>query len=422
MLQSQLFAKTKKEVPREAEIISHQLLLRGDFIEQVAAGVYSFLPLGLRVLKKIEEIIRKEMIAIGAQELLLPALIPKSLWERSKRWQEIDPPLFKVKDRHGKLFGLGSTHEEVITSLVAKRMKSYKDLPQALFQIQTKFRNEMRPTSGLLRTREFLMKDLYSFHRTEREAQIYYHKVKKAYFKIYRTCRLEAFCVEADPGTIGGAFSHEFMILSEAGEDRVAICEKCHFGANIEKLEKKEICHRCGNRLEEKNSIEVGHIFYLGEKYSQILGAHFTDKKGKLKNILMGCYGIGLGRLLATIVELHHDERGIIWPLNVAPFMVHLIALEAKNEVQKVAEKLYKDLQKVGIEVLYDERKDKTAGEKFADCDLIGIPWRLVISEKSLKERKVELKKRNKKKIKLLRIREITPYFIEKLWQKRKNL
>ena len=415
MRQSKLFAETKKNIPKDREIISHQLLLKGDFIEQLAAGIYSFLPLGFLVLKKIEAIIRKEMIAIGAQEVLLPTLIPKSLWQKTERWEKIDPPLFKLKDRHGKFFALGPTHEEVITELVAKRIKSYKDLPQALFQIQVKFRNEMRPTGGLLRTREFLMKDLYSFHTTEREAKLYYEKVKKAYFKIYRACDLKPFCVEADPGTIGGRLSHEFMILAEVGEDKIVICEKCDFSANVEKIGNKNTCPSCQGKLKEKSCIEVGHIFYLGQKYSQVLGANFVDKRGNLQPIIMGCYGIGLGRLLATIVEVHHDEKGIIWPQKVAPFMIHLVPIEGSSKIQRVAQKLYQDLQKINIEVLYDDRKQKTAGEKLTDCDLIGIPWRIVVSERTLRQGKVELKKRDKAQIRLLRIREILSHLREKL-------
>jgi len=242
MLQSQLFAKTKKTAPKEAEIISHKLLLRADFIEQSSSGVYRFLPLGFKVLKKIEEIIREEMIALGAQELYLPALQNKNLWLETNRWQTIDPPLFKLKDRHQKETALGSTHEEEITDIVRKRIKSYQDLPLHLFQIQDKFRNEVRATGGLLRTREFLMKDLYSFHRDEKDLANFYQKVKKAYFKIFKRCGLDSVCVEASPGTIGGKLSHEFMVLSPEGEDRILICKKCGYGANIEKVGEIKIC------------------------------------------------------------------------------------------------------------------------------------------------------------------------------------
>jgi prolyl-tRNA synthetase len=410
MRQSQLFCKTKESVPKEVQAVSHKLLLRADFISQLASGVYSFLPLGWRVLKKIEEIIRTEMNNLGGEEVLLPALSPKSLWVETKRWATIDPPLFKLKDRHKKELALGPTHEEVITDLVRKRIKSYKDLPFSLYQIQNKFRNEMRSTGGLLRTREFIMKDLYSFHTTEGDLQKFYEKVKKAYFRIFQKCDLKAICVEADPGTIGGKMSHEFMILSKTGEDRVLICKKCNFAANIEKAGKLRKCPKCKNRLEKKRAIEAGHIFALGAKYSKAMGANFVDKSGTSHPIVMGCYGIGLPRLLATIVEAHHDKNGIIWPESVAPFQVHLLIIEENLKIKKITERLYKDLQKAQVEVLYDDREDKTAGEKFVDADLIGIPWRMVVSEKTLKKKSVEIKKRDKKRVKLVLLSKFLNY------------
>jgi len=402
MKHSRFFSKTKKETPKEAEVISHQLLLRGDFVSQIASGVYNFLPLGWRVIKKIEGIIREEMEGLEAKEVLLSSLIPKALWAETKRWNTIDPPLFKLKDRHKKTFGLGSTHEEVLTDLVRKRVSSYKDLPFSLYQIQNKFRNEMRSTGGLLRTREFIMKDLYSFHSNEEDLTKFYEKVKKAYFKIFKKCGLEALCVEADPGTIGGKLSHEFMVVSEAGEDTILICKKCGYGANVEKVGKIKKCPRCKSKLEKKHSIEVGHIFALGTKYSRKMGANFADKAGRSKPIIMGCYGIGLPRLMAAVVEVHHDEKGIIWPESVAPFQTHLLLLDTAPKIKKIAERLYEDLQKAKSEVLYDDREGKTAGEKFADADLIGIPWRMVVSEKTLRQNSVEIKKRKERKTKLV--------------------
>ena len=409
MRQSQLFAKTKKTAPKEAEIISHQLLLRADFIEQSSSGVYRFLPLGFKVLKKIEEIIREEMLAVGAQELYLPALQNKNLWLETNRWQTIDPPLFKFKDRHQKETALGSTHEEEITDIVRRRVKSYQDLPFSLFQIQDKFRNEMRATGGLLRTREFLMKDLYSFYADEKDLLNFYQKVKKSYFKIFKRCGLKAICVQASSGTIGGELSEEFMVFSSGGEDKILICKKCGYGANIEKAGEIKICPKCQSQLEKKNSIEVGHVFDLGTKYSQAMGATFIDKNGKSHPIVMGCYGIGLPRLMATIVEVHHDEKGIIWPKEVAPFQIHLIPIENTGKVKKTSEKLYRDLLKSEIEVLYDDR-DKTAGEKFAEADLIGIPIRIVISERTLKKNFVEIKQREKKEVKLIKLGQIKKY------------
>lgn len=413
MRQSELFFKPKKEFPKDAVSISHKYLLRADFIEQSISGVYRFLPLGFRVLKKIEAIVRQEMERLGAQEVFLTTLQNKNLWLETKRWENIDPPLFILKDRHNKETALAPTHEEEITDIVRKRVNSYKDLPFSLFQIQNKFRNEMRATSGLLRMREFLMKDLYSFHSEEKDLINFYEKVKKSYFNIFKKCGLKTLCVEASSGTIGGNLSHEFMVLNESGEDKVLICQNCDFSANIEKTGRIKNCPKCGKKIEEKNAIEVGHIFNLGTKYSRAMSANFKDKDGKEKPIIMGCYGIGLPRLLATIVEVHHDEKGIIWPETVAPFSVHLITIENNKEIKKTAEKLYKEFIKAGIEILYDNRENKGPGEKFAEADLIGIPWRLLLSKKTLQKRFIEVKKRREKKIKLIKIKDCLKFFYD---------
>ncbi len=402
MKQSKLFSRTKKQASKEIQAISHKFLIKADFISQVSSGIYNFLPLGWRVYKKIENIIREEMQGVGGEEIFMCSLIPQRLWVETKRWTEIDPPLFKVKDRHKKMFGLGPTHEEIITDLIRKRVKSYKDLPFSLFQIQNKFRNEMRPTGGLLRTREFMMKDLYSFHSSEKDLKSFYEKVKKAYFRIFKRCGLKSICVEADPGTIGGKSSHEFMVVSKDGEDKIVICPKCNFGSNLEKAGKVKKCPECRSILKIQKAIEVGHIFALGTKYSEAMKANFTDKSGSSHPIIMGCYGIGLPRLLSVIVEVNHDQEGIVWPKSVAPFDVHLLALENSNQVKKVSEKIYKDLQKSNIKVLYDDREEKTAGQKLIDTDLIGIPWRIVVSERSLSKNCVEVKKRDKKKVSLI--------------------
>jgi prolyl-tRNA synthetase len=418
MKQSKLFAKTKKETPKGAETISHRYLIRGDFIDQTAAGIYSFLPLGWRVYTKIENIIREEMNNLGGQELFMPTLIPQSLWQETGRWQTIDPPLFKVKDRHQKEFGLGPTHEEVITDLVRKRISSYQDLPLYLYQIQNKFRNEMRATGGLLRVREFIMKDLYSFHASEKDAMDFYEKVKQAYVKIFNRCGLEVVAVEAESGTIGGSLSHEFMLIAETGEDKILVCSKCGYGANIEKVGHIKKCPQCQSLLEKKNCIENGHTFFLGTKYSQAMGAKFVDKNGQEKLIIMGCYGIGLGRLMAAVVEASHDEKGIIWPDSVAPYQIHLLSLGSKSksveaEIKKASDKLYRDLEKKGWEVLHDDR-DKSPGEKFVEADLIGVPIRLVISEKTMAKEAVEVKRRDSDKAELVKIDKI----IEKLKSK----
>jgi len=409
MLQSKLFTKTKKQAPKGAETISHKYLTRGGFINQLAAGIYTYLPLGWRVHSKIENIIRQEMNQIGSQELLMPTLIPKSLWQETNRWTKIDPPLFVVQDRHKKEFGLGPTHEEVITDLVRKRVSSYQDLPLYLYHIQNKFRNEMRATGGLLRVREFIMKDLYSFDSSEKNAMEFYEKVKQAYFKIFKRCQLKVVAVEADSGTIGGDLSHEFILFAETGEDKVLYCSNCGYGANVEKVGKVRTCPKCKKNLKTKNGIEIGHIFYLGTKYSEIMKAEFINKAGEKKPIIMGCYGIGVGRLMAAIVESSHDSKGIIWPESIAPYQTHLLVLGADKKVKSSADKIYNNLQKNNIEVLYDDR-DKNPGEKFAEADLIGIPIRLVISEKTLAKDSVEIKKRGESKERLIKVKELLKY------------
>jgi len=418
MRQSILFARTKKEIFQKDVPISFSYLTRGDFIEASISGVYRLLPLGLRVHRKIENIIRKEMEKLGAQEVYLPALQKKELWLKTNRWKEIDPPLFIFKDRHQKEIALAPTHEEEIVEIVKKRVTSYKDLPIYLFQIQTKFRNELRASGGLLRTREFLMKDLYSFHASQKDLENFYQKVKKAYFEIFKKCKLKVICVEAHSGTIGGKMSHEFMVESEVGEDTILVCSKCNFGANIEKLGEKENCPVCKSKLLKKRAIEVGHIFSLGDKYTLPLKATFKDKDGKEKLILMGCYGIGVGRLMATIVEVWHDSKGIIWPQKVAPFDVHLISIGSLKKLGKEAQRIENELEGLGLEVLYDDRK-VSPGEKLIDADLIGIPWRLVLSEKTLAKNKIEVKRREEERLKFFDLNKIQK--LAKILLKEKN-
>jgi len=417
MRQSLLFCKTKKESPKTAETVSHRLLIRADFIDQLASGIYSFLPLGYKVLKKIEKIIREEMERIGGQELFLPTLQPKEIWKKTNRWEKMQPPLFKLKDRHKKEFALGPTHEEVITKLAKGRIQSYKDLPILLFQIQNKFRNELRFTGGLLRTREFLMKDLYSFHKDEKESENYFKKVLRAYDKIFRRCGLKTIKSEAsgEAFTEKGARTYEFQVQTEVGEDRIMFCKKCKFARSpeIAKAKDEGLCPNCKRKLEKINTIEIGHCFNLGKKYSKAFNLYFVDGDGKRKLVTMGCYGIGLGRLMASIVEVHHDEKGISWPIGVAPFQVHLIPLLGKK-VNSQVKRLYRDFQAKGIEVLFDDRADITPGEKFADADLIGIPFRIVVSEKTLKRNSIEVKKRSEEKTKLIRIKQL-PRFLNNL-------
>lgn len=544
MKQSQSFIPTMRENPADAEVKSHQLLLRAGYIRQTASGVYSYLPLAHRVLTKIENIIREEMNRIGAVELLMPALQQAELWQESGRWYSYGSELMRLKDRHERDFALGPTHEEVITSLVKDEIKSYKRLPLTLYQIQTKFRDEKRPRFGLLRGREFIMKDAYSFHATQESLDEVYEQVREAYSRIFTRCGLNFRAVIADSGAMGGKDTHEFMVLSEIGEDTIAYSDSSDYAANIEmapvvasyekvdepliELEKKETPNKksieevaqffqvpkekliksvlfkvdekfvlvlvrgdhevndvklknlyqasvvelasaeeteqvmgvspgflgpigasdkveivadyavqavvngiCGanendlhyigvnpdrdftvtkyedirfiqegdpspdgkGRIKFAKGIEVGHVFKLGTRYSEAMKAEFLDEKGKTNPIIMGCYGIGVSRLLSAVVEQFHDENGIIWPNKLAPFEVHLIPVNMKNEEQvKVAEQIYHDLQAKGYEVLYDDRAERP-GVKFADSDLIGIPVRITIGKRA-GEGIVEVKER----------------------------
>ncbi len=408
---SQLFGKTKREVAREVASTNHRLLVKGGFIVQLTSGIYTYLPLGLKVLTKIENIVREEMDAIGGEEVLMPALQPKSLWQETKRWDgPISEIMYKVKDREGKELGLGPTHEEVLTDIIRKDVRSYKDLPLYVYQIQTKFRDEPRAKSGLLRGREFRMKDLYSFHTNEKDFKKYYEIVKKAYLKTFKRCGLsDVLVVEASGGAFTKDLTHEFHVTTPAGEDSIIYCEKCGFAQNVEIAKKKEgeSCPKCKKTLKVFRTIEIGHIFTLGTKYSKDMKAYFSDKDGKEKPIIMGCYGLGVSRLLGAIVEVKYDENGIIWPKNITPYQIHLLNLELKTK--KETEKIYKDLQNQGIEVLWDDR-DESPGVKFADADLIGIPIRIIVSPKTLKASSVEISPRDSEKVKLVKINRITQY------------
>lgn len=419
MKQSELFTKTVKETPRGAVFISHQLLLRGGFIYQIASGMYALLPLGLRVFKKIENIIREEFDKIGIQELLMSLLHPAELWKKTGRFKSAGQELWKIKSRRGEEMVLAMTHEETIAAIAADTFRSETELPVIVNQFQLKVRDEERPRGGLLRLREFIMQDAYSFDKDERGLDKSFQIMVDIYKKIFRKIGLPVIPVKASTGLMGGLDSYEFMVISESGEDRIAFCPKCKFAANVEVLKGKENCPQCGTKMETKKSIEVAHAFKLGTKYSQVMNIYYEDHQSKKHLVYMGCYGIGLERVIATLVEVQHDGNGIIWPCSVAPFDIHLLALGSGEKVitvkiEKTAEKIYQDLQKSGIEVLYDDRKNKTAGEKFADCDLIGMPYRVVISERTLKQNAVEIKKRDSQKIKLVKIEEF-PGFFKKL-------
>ena len=412
MRQSELFAKTQKQIPKDEEAINAKLLIKAGFIDKTMAGVYSFLPLGFRVLKKIENIIRREMEAIGGQEILMPSLQPKANWEKTGRWETYDS-LFKFTSFYTKTdYALGPTHEEIVSPLLAKFVSSYKDLPKYVFQIQNKFRDEPRAKSGILRGREFFMKDLYSFHKDETDLDKYYEKAKKSYEKIFKILDLEklTYLTFASGGTFS-KYSHEFQTLTPAGEDTIYICDKCKVAVNEEIINEQSACPFCGNKnLRKEKAIEIGNIFKLKIKYSQPFGLSYKDEKGGNHDVIMGCYGMGLNRLIGTIVEVSHDEKGIIWPESAAPFTAHLSSVKRHPpaggpSVRKFADKIYDNLQKAGVEVLYDDRKDISAGEKFADADLIGIPYRLVISEKT--GNKIEVKKRNETRTRLVSEKEL---------------
>ena len=547
---SKLFGKTQREIPAEADTTSHQLLLRAGMIRQVAAGVYSYLPLALRALRNIENIIRQEMDKAGGQELMLPVLQPLELWQETGRDRAFGQQLFTLTDRRDREFVLGPTHEEVLTELVRYNVQSYRDLPLLLYQIQTKFRDEPRPRGGLIRVREFTMKDLYSFDTDEEGLDQSYNKMLQAYQNIYTRCGLPTLLVEADSGAIGGKDSHEFIVVAESGEDEIIYCDNCKYTANVEKaqsvkekvegaeplpleevktpgkvtieavssflkvprsrtlkavfyiadgklvfvvirgdLEVNEVklknalkcsefriateaeviaagivagaaspiglkgikviaddsitsgtnfvagankpdthlknvnyprdfrvdlvtdiartragdkCPKCGGRLLSAHGIEVGHTFKLGTFISQKLSAHFIDHSGAPHPIVMGCYGIGLGRLLAAVIEQNHDDKGIIWPLAIAPYHVYLCPLYLENSaVTTTAEKLYARLEAHGLEVLYDDRNE-SPGVKFNDADLLGIPVRVTISPRTLEKNSVEVKWRSEKESQLL--------------------
>ncbi len=410
MRQSQLFGKTMRENPADEVAKNAIFLERGGFVYKTMAGVYDYLPLGWRVLERITTIIREEMNAIGGQEMLLSALQPKERWEKTGRWKTLADIMYRFKDNSGREVGLATTHEDAIVEIALRSIRSWRDLPVAVYQIQTKFRDEPRAKSGLIRGREFLMKDLYSFHPDDEDLEKFYAAADQAYRKIYKRCDLAVYMTEASGGTFTKALSHEYQVLSPSGEDWIICCAKCYFAQNQEISAHKgtDPCPRCGAILKAEKSIEVGNIFKLGTKFSDAVGLAYTDEKGVAHPVVMGCYGIGAGRLLATVAETHADERGLVWPEEIAPFSVHLIALgsrDAKEErrILAAAGKLYTRLTKKGIATLFDDRADKSAGEKFADSDLIGIPVRAVISPKTIAKNGIEVKRRNHQTARIMR-------------------
>jgi prolyl-tRNA synthetase len=400
MYWSKVFIPTLKETPKEAESLGHQLLLRAGFVRMLMAGAYTYLPMGLRVLENIQEIIRQEMNACGASELLLPALHPLELWQKTGRDKDLGEVMFKFKDRRGRELSLGPTHEEIITDLVKNNLSSYRQLPLVLYQIQTKFRDEIRPRFGLIRCCEFIMKDAYSFDQDEAGLDKNYQLIFEAYKRIFARCGLKVLITEADSGVMGGKVSHEFMVEAPLGEDVVCFCPQCK-SAKASKGD-LSLCSNCNINMNQVNTIEVGHIFKLGTKYSQALGAVFSDNSGQLKSLIMGCYGIGVSRLISAIIEQNNDANGILWPKEVAPFRIILLPLDVNNpEIMQVANNLYQELEAGGLDVLFDDR-DERAGVKFKDADLIGVPISIVIGKKSIEEKNIELRIRKDKSTKMV--------------------
>ncbi|MFA6512494.1 MAG: aminoacyl--tRNA ligase-related protein [Patescibacteria group bacterium] len=393
MRYSTVFAKTEKIDPKDAVIANHKLLVRGGFIDQLMAGSWTLLPMGWRVITKITQVVREEMNNTGAQERLMPLMHPKEIWNETGRWDSASEVMYQLKDSRKKEFALSFTHEEIVMDLIRKHVKSYKDLPVAIYHFSTKFRNEARPQGGILRGREFLMKDLYSAHATEEGMAEYYEKVSEAYIRIFERLGFEVYTTEAAGGVFTDKHTREFQVVAEAGEDTIYVKPGTRQAFNKEVFDGNEA------EYEMKRSIEVGNIFPFGDKnYAEKMGGFYTDKDGTRKLVHFASYGIGITRLLGTLVEVNHDDKGIIWPETVAPFAVHLV------EINKSAEEIYRKLIGAGIEVLWDET-DRGAGEKLGNADLLGIPVRLIVSEKT--GDKIEWKRRNSEEKELLDIDEV---------------
>lgn len=404
MQQSKLFVKTKKEAPKDEVSLNAQLLIRGGFVEKQVAGIYNYLPLGLRVLNNIQNVIRQEINAIGGVEILMPALTQAENYRATGRDKTMVDVFFSTKGQGDSLYYLNPTHEEVIAPLVKNFVQSYRDLPVSVYQIQNKFRNEARAKSGILRGREFSMKDLYSFHASEEDLDKYYDIVKEAYFKIYQRLGIGeyTYLTYASGGTFS-KYSHEFQTICEAGEDIIYICEKCKIAVNKEIIEEQNICPVCGNsELKEQKAIEVGNIFKQKTKFTEPFHFTYAAEDGTEKPVQMAAYGIGPSRVMGTIVETCHDDKGIIWPEEVAPFKVHLINLGKDNETIAQADSLYSELIKNNVDVLYDDRNE-SAGVKLNDSDLLGIPIRIIISQKTLANDSLEIKYRNKEEAILIK-------------------
>ncbi|NTW75529.1 MAG: prolyl-tRNA synthetase [Candidatus Moranbacteria bacterium] len=411
MRQSHLFTKTRREAPKDEESRNAQLLIRAGYIHKEMAGVYAYMPLGLRVIEKIKDVVREEMNAVDGQELMMTTLQPKGIWEKTDRWDDskVDN-WFKTRLVSGTELGVGLTHEEPIVDAIGECVSSYRDFPFSVYQIQNKFRNELRAKSGLLRGREFLMKDMYSFSRDQEQHEREYERIVEAYFRVYRRLGLGdiTYRTHADGGIFTSRFSDEFQTLTEVGEDVIYLDESKGIAVNEEILTDENL-EKLGldrNALVPKKSVEVGNTFHLESKYTDALGVSFNDEKGENQSIIMGCYGIGISRLMGVIAELFADEKGLVWPESVSPFKVHLISLGADEQ----AALAYAELTDAGIEVLYDDR-DARAGEKFADSDLLGIPYRVVIGKRSVESGEAEVKRRTSEESEMVGIVDLVKYF-----------
>lgn len=398
MKQSQLFTKTKKENPSDEVSLNAELLIKGGFVNKEMAGVYSYLPLGLRVLNNIQKIIREEMNAIGGQEVTMTALQERATWEPTDQWSDDKVDVwFKTKLKNDTELGLAVTHEAAMTKMLKDFVQSYRDLPFYVYQFQTKFRNETRAKSGIMRTREFIMKDLYSFSKDEAQHNEFYEKAKEAYKNVFKRVGIGHLTyLTFASGGMFSKFSHEFQTISGAGEDTIYVDENKGIAINKE-VYNDEVIESLGlskETLVENRAVEVGNIFTLGTRFSDALNLKYQTETGESKSVFMGSYGIGPGRLMGTVVEVLSDSKGIIWPESIAPFKVHLLALGENENIRNEASELYRNLIEKDIEVLFDDRIDVNAGEKFADADLIGIPYRVVVSKRSLSEGGYEIKKR----------------------------
>lgn len=411
MLASKNFAPLIKDTPAEAEVISHQLLLRSGMIRKVASGIYNWLPLGFKTLKLIENIVREEMANTESQEIFMPMVQPRDLWEDSKRWDKFGPELLRFKDRHERDFCLGPTHEEIITDLIRNNLSSYKELPLSLFQIQTKFRDEIRPRYGIMRGREFLMKDAYSFHLNQECLNNTYQTIREAYKAIFNRLGLGYKIVKADSGAIGGEISEEFHVLAESGEDTLAFSEESEIAINAELLinENESIDSLQGKTFPDSQEeiklakgIEVGHIFQLGNVYSSAMNATVLDENGNRQALQMGCYGIGVSRIVAAAIEQNHDDKGIIWPKNIAPIQISILPIfkESSDNTFIFAEKLYKDLSKLGLRVMLDDRQERF-GKKITESELVGSSYAVVIGKSYTENKTIELISRNGDKTEL---------------------